>query len=536
MKLDVEVLRYLSRDEFRVLTAVELGMRNHELVPKGMVEIIAGIKRGGTFKSLGVLLKHKLVHHESLPYDSVRLTNLGYDYLALKTLVKRGRISRLGRQIGVGKEADVYEASDDDGNMLAIKFHRLGRTSFRAVRRHRDYLKDNSRKQGSWLYLSRLAALKEYAFMQALKERGFRVPQAVDQNRHCVLMELVQGPVMYKVPSVSDPSALLQRCLDVLCELARCGLVHCDYNEFNLIVDRATGVDITVIDFPQMVAVTHPNAAALFARDARCLTVFFEKQFGYVHSEPEPRLEEVLSDGRGVLDKIGTSIAESLKASGFNATEGQALDELDLADLSRHRRTGPVVRDGGDSEDSSDESEDGGGELGEEAERVPSLLGGEEALLQDVMVNVGFDIHVLSSSDEDEGDMLQRLNTFENNSGQDRAGSERSASGSESESSSADRGWVRKTPRKRVPEEAGAGVTGQEAITQNACPARVRKTAAQMTAEDARRRLQRQAADKVKKHQKRNSQKGTDKKSRERFAARSEAKGYKGSGGASSLW
>ena len=28
MKLDVDVLRYLSKEDFRVLTAVEMGMRN----------------------------------------------------------------------------------------------------------------------------------------------------------------------------------------------------------------------------------------------------------------------------------------------------------------------------------------------------------------------------------------------------------------------------------------------------------------------------------------------------------------------------
>lgn len=33
MKLDVDVLRYLSKDDFKVLTAVETGMRNHEIVP-----------------------------------------------------------------------------------------------------------------------------------------------------------------------------------------------------------------------------------------------------------------------------------------------------------------------------------------------------------------------------------------------------------------------------------------------------------------------------------------------------------------------
>lgn len=31
MKLDVDVLRYLSKEDFRVLTAVELGMRNVRL-------------------------------------------------------------------------------------------------------------------------------------------------------------------------------------------------------------------------------------------------------------------------------------------------------------------------------------------------------------------------------------------------------------------------------------------------------------------------------------------------------------------------
>ena len=36
MKLDVNVLRYLSKDEFRVLVAVEMGMRN--VSPISLVE------------------------------------------------------------------------------------------------------------------------------------------------------------------------------------------------------------------------------------------------------------------------------------------------------------------------------------------------------------------------------------------------------------------------------------------------------------------------------------------------------------------
>ena len=41
--------------------------------------------------------------------------------------------------------------------------------------------------------MSRLAALKEFAFMKALKDHGFPVPTPIDWSRHCVLMTLVDG-------------------------------------------------------------------------------------------------------------------------------------------------------------------------------------------------------------------------------------------------------------------------------------------------------------------------------------------------------
>lgn len=52
----------------------------------------------------------------------------------------------------------------------------------------------------SWLYLSRLAALKEFAFMSALGEQGIPVPRAVAHNRHAVLMGLVDGVPLMQVP------------------------------------------------------------------------------------------------------------------------------------------------------------------------------------------------------------------------------------------------------------------------------------------------------------------------------------------------
>ena len=37
MKFDVNVFRYIEKDAWRVLVSVEMGMKNHELVPKALI-------------------------------------------------------------------------------------------------------------------------------------------------------------------------------------------------------------------------------------------------------------------------------------------------------------------------------------------------------------------------------------------------------------------------------------------------------------------------------------------------------------------
>ena len=46
MKFDVNQLRYIEKDAWRTLTAVEMGMKNHELVPASLVDSIAGLRNG----------------------------------------------------------------------------------------------------------------------------------------------------------------------------------------------------------------------------------------------------------------------------------------------------------------------------------------------------------------------------------------------------------------------------------------------------------------------------------------------------------
>ncbi|KAJ0969382.1 hypothetical protein J5N97_022259 [Dioscorea zingiberensis] len=354
MKLDGDALRYLSRDDFRVLTAVEMGMRNHEIVPAELVDRIAGLKHGGTYKVLKNLLKHKLVHHDSSKYDGFRLTYLGYDFLAIKTLVNRGVFSAVGRQIGVGKESDIFEVAAEDGTVMAMKLHRLGRVSFRAVKAKRDYLLH--RNSYNWLYLSRLAALKEYAFMKALGEHGFPVPSAVDCNRHCVIMSLVEGYPLVQVKQLQNPDEVFEKILGLVVRLAEHGLIHCDFNEFNIMIDDDEKV--TMIDFPQMVSVSHRNAEMYFDRDVECIFKFFRKRFNLTFQE------EVDDDGsESILDENGrptfSSIAKSadcldkqLAASGFT--------RRDQDDIEKYIEGGSEEIDSPDSNDEplADEDQD----------------------------------------------------------------------------------------------------------------------------------------------------------------------------------
>ncbi len=181
MRLDVNVLRYMTKEEFRVLTAIELGQKNHELVPTPLINSIAKLKRGGTYKYISMLHKNKLIAHEAKKYDGYKLTYTGYDYLALKALRDRGVVSAVGTKVGVGKESDIYLTTNDEQEDLILKLHRLGRISFRQIKNKRDYMQH--RKHASWLYMARLSALKEFAYMKVCR----LPPPTTLQHLLCVL-------------------------------------------------------------------------------------------------------------------------------------------------------------------------------------------------------------------------------------------------------------------------------------------------------------------------------------------------------------
>ncbi|KAK5012757.1 Serine/threonine-protein kinase rio2, partial [Cryomyces antarcticus] len=80
-------MRYLTAEDWRVLTAVEMGSRNHELVPTPLIAQISGLRGGtGVHKCISNLAKVGLIAKvKNAKYDGYRLTYGGLDYLALNT-------------------------------------------------------------------------------------------------------------------------------------------------------------------------------------------------------------------------------------------------------------------------------------------------------------------------------------------------------------------------------------------------------------------------------------------------------------------
>lgn len=320
--------------------------------------------------------------------DGYRLTYGGLDYLALHTHLKRQTLYSTGTQIGTGKESDIHAVADSNGLQLALKIHRLGRISFRSVKTNRDYLRHRS--AASWLYMSRLAALKEFAFLTALHENGFRVPKPVSQNRHTLIMELVQALPLRQIKEVPDPAGLYAELMETILRLARFGLIHGDFNEFNILIledqspptapDAPPAIKATpvIIDFPQMVSIDHENAEFYFDRDVSCIKRFFERRFHFVSEEPGP----FFMDARKQAKRKGHKRLDiDVEASGFSRRMAKELE--------KYMREVGAIGDGegvgsGDEEsfesdsndlDNDDGDDDNGGDNGDVISEKEELFG-----------------------------------------------------------------------------------------------------------------------------------------------------------------
>jgi len=272
-KIAVQVFRKLEIEDFRVLQVIEAAMSKHEFVPKELIAKFTKFSLGETNFRLGRLSKFQLIRRIKGAYVGYTLNYAGYDCLAINAFVKAEVLEAFGKPLGVGKEADVYDALNPKRVRIAVKFHRLGRISFRQTVRKRGYTTEHI----SWLFQSRLAAEKEFQALKLVFQHGVAVPEPISQNRHVLVMGMIEGAELAEYKEIPEPKKVLKEILrNVRKAYLKARVIHADLSEYNVILKP--DMHILIIDWPQYVTKEHPNAQQLLTRDVKNILRFFRRK------------------------------------------------------------------------------------------------------------------------------------------------------------------------------------------------------------------------------------------------------------------
>jgi RIO kinase 2 len=287
----------LEPEDFHLLSGVEQGMRFSEWVSKGKLPEFSRLTAEDVDYRLDRCEDRGLIERKTIQYQGFKLTFEGYDALALHSLIERETIEEFGAPLGVGKESDVYEVRSY--KPFALKYHREGYTNFREVMKERDYTAD--RDHVSWQYTARKAAEREYDALESLYP-DVSVLRPVDQNRHAIVMERVDGTELGRTKL--EPEQVVPILDLILAELRtayEAGYVHADMSEYNVFVTRE---GVTVFDWPQAVPTDHENADEFLARDVENLVSYFQRK--YPNQVPEFETGDVAT---AIVDGTFESVA-----------------------------------------------------------------------------------------------------------------------------------------------------------------------------------------------------------------------------------
>ena len=275
-----EAAKYLldiEKEDLRILMAIEIGMKRSEYVTESNIKFYSRYPLEETRYRLKKVHKQGMIIRNASSYDiGYTLNSLGYDVLALHTLVERGKISQLGPLIGKGKESDVYSCMDDNKNIFALKIYRMGRTSFKNIKKTRNLIKN--RKHLSWLYINRLAAKREFEALKKIFRLKLNTPKPITYNRHIVLMSYLRGKELAYCKDLVNPRKIFKRIIkQIQIIYEKAGIIHGDLGEFNIVIDE--NENILIIDWIQWVSKNHPNADKLLERDITNICEYFNKKF-----------------------------------------------------------------------------------------------------------------------------------------------------------------------------------------------------------------------------------------------------------------
>jgi RIO kinase 1 len=200
----------------------------------------------------------------------------------LYTFSNKGFISKLGGSISTGKEANVFYAVGNEGE-IAVKIYRISSSTFKSMDPY--ILKDprfthirHSRKDIVFAWTQ-----KEFQNLIRINKAGIRAPKPITCDRNVLLMKFMgENNIPYpqlKDVKLNDEDAPLiyDQIIENMRRLyIRASLVHADLSEYNILIDPEK-FEVIFIDVGQAVTLNHPNARDFLTRNIKEKKKYFKK-------------------------------------------------------------------------------------------------------------------------------------------------------------------------------------------------------------------------------------------------------------------
>jgi len=293
-EIDIAVLRTIDglRTAFEYVP-IETLIEKLPYSPKKVIHRVEKLARMGLIRYIYV---------PAMNTKGARITEKGFDTLALWDFKKHEIIGEIGHLIGVGKEATIISALSPDNERLVVKFHRWWIHEFKKIKKSLAYtsiawrgkeLKIDDYK----VDIPRAKAQVEMHALQVLYSKEISVPEPRGLNRHAIVMIMIERGNGIPAPQLIDiklqnPKETYEIIIEDYIRMVNdCGIVHGDLSEFNILVDP-DGI-LYYIDLPQAVPIDFPGAYELAERDLMTINNYFSTKYGIKVTPVEEIMEQL---------------------------------------------------------------------------------------------------------------------------------------------------------------------------------------------------------------------------------------------------
>lgn len=259
----------LNKSDFKILKVFASSLKTHQFLNLSTLSQYSNLNQRLVEHHLERLVKSGLVGKSNIGFT---LLVTGLDIYVLKILSNRNTITSIGPQIGIGKEAEIYLAHDSQEKDKILKMFRLGRSSFKQIKRKRDI----STSTSNWLLLNIQTAKREYDILNYLRQSSTSFPTPLYRSFHCIVMEPFYGSRLADAESLDDPQSVLEKIISNVKIAYQNGYINGDLNEYNIMVNND---NIFILDWPQAIKVDTINANVVLLRDVKNILKFFSKKY-----------------------------------------------------------------------------------------------------------------------------------------------------------------------------------------------------------------------------------------------------------------